>query len=1071
MRKHMIGLLTALCVVFLFVSCGGAEGTAIRVPDLQRDATLNALVRVLITGVTPSHHTDSGNPINLGNETQGVGLTIKKVPGVFFSVRFRGSNEKISIQDQGADLLFTIDLSTTTGGIWPIQITAQSLSSNRSPDGRNTSQSTLWIALHNDAPDPLIYLSPAYGASIPPPAATLRWMPGSDAQNDPITYYVYGGPTENPPLLSVQTHESYVWTGLEDELTYYWRVDASDGRSVGLRDVTSGPLWAFTVVEQQYHHPSITLLSPEDEATDQATTVQFSWTASPGDPVNHGARADASLLAIAFYLAKGESYFGAPQMLPADASSVTVGFLDYESNYRWRVVVFQSNGQEAESPIWTFGTQAALVESVTVSAQSQPSGGGWIQIDDRGWKTTDSKIYDTGTMATLAAQAKSGWAFQTWRENDIFVSTDNPYQFSAKTNRNLVAWFVQDEEENDPPPTIALLAPPNGSTNLPMDITFQWTASPGESNSVENRAELSITGFAFYLAHASAPFGAPVMLPNTTTSLPFTFFDYSTDFKWKVVAFQSDGQETESPIWTFRTQAAPVESVTVSAQRQPSGGGWIQIDNRGWKTTDSKTYNAGTTVTLAAQPQSDWSFQEWREGGVFVGVDNPYVFSANTNRSLVAWFVEDEDDDDDDPFDHTSPYKGNRLVVNNQNLSGQTYQHTGSLNTASSERHSLPRDLPLEAYKIDAVLPTPEGLDHNDLVSPADPVPRYSLGEQREFWTYNFKTSSFEKINAQLRAIGTHALVWVSDEEIDGYNYNLLITNDQANQVAAEFDATIYPMVTTHFYTPSDVNGDGKIAILLFDIQDNFDSTGSYVGGYFYSGDLYTHGSSNHMEIFYIDTYPTMHRYRSNPIYVTRSYSTIAHEFQHMVNFNRNVLIEKGYPMELWINEALSLAAEHLIYGVLTPRIQFYNSSGHIRDGHSLLYWDSWNPLPNYALSYLFMQYFRIQMGQGNGIYRQLIENSRNDAQALQNLLNVHYGGMALADFLVQWRIAMLLKESSGPYGFGRESAFNTVQTLLYLGTGRHLRGGGTLIKSKTQPFPHPGDSGSDIQFIGVNVP
>ncbi len=858
MRKQMIGLWIMLYAVLSLVSCGGAEGTPFRVPDLQRDATLNSLVTVLIAGVTPSHHTDSENPINLGNETQGMSLTIKKVPGVSFAVRFRGSTETISMQDQGTNQLFTIDLSSTTGGIWPIQITVQSLSAARAVDG-NTSQVTLWIALTNDAPDPLIYLSPAYGSTIPPPAVTLRWMPGTDGQNDPIEYYVYGGTTENPPLLSVQSHETFGWTGLQDGVTYFWRVDASDGRSIGQRDITKGPLWAFSVVEQQYHPPSITLLSPEHEATDLATTVQFSWTASPGGLEDQEARADTSILSIAFYLAKGADPFGAPLMLPADATSVTVSFLDYASDYRWQVVVFQNDGQEAESPIWTFQTLSGPVESVIISAQSQPSGGGWIQIDNRGWQTTDSKTYDTGTVVTLAAQAKPGWTFQTWREHDVFVSADNPYHFSAHTNRNLVAWFAQDEEQDNPPPTITLLAPQNGSTNVPLNSTFHWTASPGELDSVENRAGLSLTGFALYVTQSSMPFGTPIMLPNTTTSLPFPIFDYSTDFKWKVVAFQSDGQQTESAIWTFRTQAAPVETVTVSAQRQPSGGGWIQIDNRGWKTTDNKTYNVGTPVTVAAQAQSGWSFQEWREGGIFVGIDNPYGFSASTNRSLVAWFVEDDEDDDDDdddgPFDYTSPYTGNRLVVNNRNLDGQTYQQTGTLNTTSSERYPLPLDLPLEAYQIDAVIPLPEGLDQHDLVSPTDPAPRYALGDRREFWTHNFRTNSFETINAQLRAVGTHALIWVSDESIDGYNYNLLITDIQASQIANEFDTIIYPAVTTYFYTPSDVNGDGKIAILLFDIQDNFNpiTGGAYVGGYFYTGDLYTHGSSNHMEIFYID--------------------------------------------------------------------------------------------------------------------------------------------------------------------------------------------------------------------------
>ncbi len=50
-------------------------------------------------------------------------------------------------------------------------------------------------------------------------------------------------------------------------------------------------------------------------------------------------------------------------------------------------------------------------------------------------------------------------------------------------------------------------------------------------------------------------------------------------------------------------------------------------------------------------------------------------------------------------------------------------------------------------------------------------------------------------------------------------------------------------------------------------------------------------------ELFYIDTYPSMHYPKTNPIDVSRAYSTIAHEFQHMVNYNRNVLVEKGSTM------------------------------------------------------------------------------------------------------------------------------------------------------------------------------
>jgi hypothetical protein len=64
--------------------------------------------------------------------------------------------------------------------------------------------------------------------------------------------------------------------------------------------------------------------------------------------------------------------------------------------------------------------------------------------------------------------------------------------------------------------------------------------------------------------------------------------------------------------------------------------------------------------------------------------------------------------------------------------------------------------------------------------------------------------------------------------------------------------------------------------------------------------------------------------------------------------------------MPIWLNEGLSMAAEHMLYGPLYSRINYFSDSQYIRDGHSLFYWDSYGDvLSNYSLSYLFIQYLR----------------------------------------------------------------------------------------------------------------
>jgi len=190
-----------------------------------------------------------------------------------------------------------------------------------------------------------------------------------------------------------------------------------------------------------------------------------------------------------------------------------------------------------------------------------------------------------------------------------------------------------------------------------------------------------------------------------------------------------------------------------------------------------------------------------------------------------------------------------------------------------------------------------------------------------------------------------------------------------------------------------------------------------------------------------------------------------------MVNFNRNYLVEGQDPMVTWLDEGLAMAAERLIYGdsAVNSRIAYYNSSPGIRDGHSLLYWDRQGEiLANYSLSYLFLQYFKIQIGQQDTLFREILTDSDNDYRAIQNALNQYAESISFGDFMSDWRIAMMMKETSGKYGFKGDSAFNDLQTPFYTGGNKNLRGGAAIVKTLALSFNDPGDAGTNIQYVGI---
>jgi large repetitive protein len=402
---------------------------------------------------------------------------------------------------------------------------------------------------------------------------------------------------------------------------------------------------------------------------------------------------------------------------------------------------------------------------------------------------------------------------------------------------------------------------------------------------------------------------------------------------------------------------------------------------------------------------------------------------------------------------------GSYVLFTNESTNENLMMNTGKIDYGRSQERN--GNLRLKALQMDANLPfKPKDIQGNlykkSVTKSAIQIP---LGSSKEFWTYDFENEQDKKINAKLLYSGSKVNVWVHNNEI---------TAESAAQLGKEFDERIYPSVTNHFGAASDVDGDGKINLLCFDILDGYEDGGSFMGGYFNQIDVFNEPTSNKSEILYIDTYPAMGRNKNELI---NAYSTIAHELQHLVNHNQNVLIEGSRDgMDVWLDEAMSMAAEQVYTGYrLDERIDYYNFSPSIAKGHSLLYWDyAGDTLANYSLSYLFGQYVKVQAKRGDSIFKEIIQDPNNNYVAVENVVKKYIDPtLTFGKFSTHFRAALLLKESTGLNGFNGDMVASNLQPRLFAGTLKSIRGGGAVVV-KIDPqvgFYEPESISSDLTY------
>lgn len=326
-------------------------------------------------------------------------------------------------------------------------------------------------------------------------------------------------------------------------------------------------------------------------------------------------------------------------------------------------------------------------------------------------------------------------------------------------------------------------------------------------------------------------------------------------------------------------------------------------------------------------------------------------------------------------------------------------------------------------------------------------VNQYQVGSNKTILS-SMSIGAAMQVNMTALYIGQYCTVWGDSE-------NPSFTASQAEQLGVQFDHYMYPLMTSDFGNWLDRDNDGKLALMCYDIDRGISMGGGYVGGYFWASDFY---NQNAMDMIHIDSNEGMHSG------VTQCYGTIVHEFQHMINYSTSYNLGKGI-MPTWLNEAFSEAASHLYEGVQTDRIRYYNNSSAIANGYSLTNWQG--TLHNYSLSYLFGQYLRAQ--SNSSIYKKVLESSDNPLTAIvNNLSDID----SIDELFLGFRTALVAKESSGPFGFNGEPAFNDLAIPINRQSDSvNIPAGGGIVRTMTGDFtPDAVGVGSNIRFAGVNT-
>lgn len=353
--------------------------------------------------------------------------------------------------------------------------------------------------------------------------------------------------------------------------------------------------------------------------------------------------------------------------------------------------------------------------------------------------------------------------------------------------------------------------------------------------------------------------------------------------------------------------------------------------------------------------------------------------------------------------------------------------------------------------KLQTFIQRNETNDYQEKQIAVTPKSNKSVGDSETF--YMDESSNGATTRATLKkvvsnvstAFGNKTLnVWVSDDSFGtGCSKAKCVTQAMVDELADNFlkagsDNDIYDWDTNIFgeewgsdaqeKSSNLIAANDEITILLTDI-DNDNSPSGGIVGYFHAKDNYKQSSisgSNERIMFYADAVMFANT-DDGDFWQKEMYSTLAHEFQHMIHFyQKTVLLDASD--DTWINEMLSETTEDLVAtkihhtgprgvvdtdgsagnsGNTKGRYPLFNENNTL----SLTAWD--NSLADYSKVNAFGTFLTRNYG-GAKVLHDIVHNNKEHEDAIMDAVHKYAGAenKTFDDLLTEWGIAVMLSDN-----------------------------------------------------------
>ncbi|MDR2521041.1 MAG: hypothetical protein LBC72_00585 [Spirochaetaceae bacterium] len=344
----------------------------------------------------------------------------------------------------------------------------------------------------------------------------------------------------------------------------------------------------------------------------------------------------------------------------------------------------------------------------------------------------------------------------------------------------------------------------------------------------------------------------------------------------------------------------------------------------------------------------------------------------------------------------------------------------------------------------------------------------------RSFWVRRKADSQWYQVAATLRIQGSKCMVWVADDSLEASSVSSTdnkITPAQAQALADKFDA-VYDKETLLFGFEygggaggnGGVDGLSEIQILVYDIDE--DAAQGDVIGYFWWKDEVSQESlnasgrgdvkSNAAEIFYMDTY-IADRYPST------AHSTLIHEFQHMINYNKKTLRLDKNPAS-WYNEMLSMLAEDVLDEFISISM---SNTGHpvllritkFLQGYNKIGVGEWfsSDVQSYANNYAFGAFLARNFG-GALLVKEMMDNDAVDKDSVTAAVNTITGGnWTFNELLEKFAETLVFTSANGSNMTFNKSVSSTIGGTVFsfgaFNIATMLRPASTVLAGGTGPY------------------